>query len=76
MSWRHPERGGGGGIFFYLAVPFSDIAKIYGLDHPTVDNGEIISGRSVAAAIGCWLLGPQQHFNGTAMALELHFNGN
>ena len=42
---------------------------MYGFDQPTLDNGVVRWGRSVAVAVGCW------HFNGTLMALQQHFNG-
>ena len=55
---------------------FTEIVKTHGLDQPTVDNGGVSRGRSVAMAVGCW------HFNvtsmalhGTSMSLQRHFNG-
>ena len=47
------------------------------MDQPTVDNGGVSRGRSVAAAVGCWLLALQRHFNGTSMALQWqHFGAS
>ena len=51
------------------------------LDQPTVDSGGVSRRRSVAVAVGCWLLAvctslaPQWHFNSTSMALKRYFNG-
>ena len=49
-----------------------------------MDNGEDRRERSVAAAVGCWLLAVgtsiststelQRHFNSTSMTLQPHFN--
>ena len=44
------------------------------LEEPTVENGGVIKGRSVAVAVGCWLLALQRHINGTSTALQRHFN--
>ena len=50
------------------------------LDQPTVDNGGVRRGMSVAVTVGCWLLAVgtsmalQWHFNGTLMALQRNLN--
>ena len=35
------------GTFLHFGVPISEIAKTYGLDQPTVDNGGISTGLSL-----------------------------
>ena len=64
-----------GGLFLLLDAPSSEIANITVLDQPTVDNEGFSRGRSVAAAVGCWLLALQRHFYGTSTALQWKFNG-
>ena len=46
-----------------------------GLDQPTLDNRGVTRGRSVAAAVFCWLMAHQRHFNGTSTVFQQHFNG-
>ena len=54
--------------FLTLGSLFLRLPKRMVLDQPTVDNGRVSRGRSVATAVGCWLL------NGPSMALQKHFN--
>ena len=57
-----------------LRLPFSEIEKKKKiLDQPTVVDGGVSRGRSVAAAVGCWLLALQRYFNAkqTKMVLVL-----
>ena len=47
---------------------FSGLIKDTVLDQPTVDNGEVSRGRSMAVAVGCLLLALQRQFNGKGRA--------
>ena len=60
--------------FCTLGSLFPRLLKRTVLDQPPVDNGGVSSGRSVAVAVGYWLLALQWPFNGTSMALQWHFN--
>ena len=59
---------------------FSRLLKFTVLDQPTVDNGGVSMGRSVAVTVGCWLLAIgtsmalHWHFIGTLTTLQRHFN--
>ena len=55
-----------GGLFLHLGVLFPRSLKCAVLDHPTVDNGVVSRGRSVALAVGCW------HFNGTSTVKNIN----
>ena len=59
---------GAGSVFFLRLLKHTD------LDQPKMDNGGVSGGRSVAVAVGCWLLALQWHSNSTSRAVQRRFN--
>ena len=57
-----------GDFRFYL----SRLSKHKVFDQPSVDNGGLNMGRSVAVDFNCWLFAFQQHFNSTLTPLPRH----